>query len=209
MVFYTIRVDYNNKEYDYISIYNEFPRELIDFNNVLKRLVGIDVFNLDSLKSLVTGYHYDISEEGIFDKATGKELILKRIDYSKECGALFKIVKNNFHMDLNKKELVSFHEGNRLNDSDIEKIISLIEKYGVYKWNSIEYAYNVINNSKVVFDGCNWRLSLAFESGHVLNFGGHENYQDTYIELGQELKTLFKRDLLDVEDALHMQHYLN
>ena len=92
MVFYTIRVDYNNKEYDYISIYNEFPRELIDFNNVLKRLVGIDVFNLDSLKSLVTGYHYDISEEGIFDKATGKELILKRIDYSKECGALFKIV---------------------------------------------------------------------------------------------------------------------
>ena len=209
MVFYTIRVDYNNKEYDYISIYNEFPRELIDFNNVLKRLVGIDVFNLDSLKSLVTGYHYDISEEGIFDKATGKELILKRIDYSKECGALFKIVKNNFHMDLNKKELVSFHEGNRLNDSDIEKIISLIEKYGVYKWNSIEYAYNVINNSNVVFDGCNWRLSLAFESGQVLNFGEHENYQDTYIELGQELKTLFKRDLLDVEDALHMQHMGN
>ena len=205
MVFYTIRVDYNNKEYDYISIYNEFPKELIDFNNVLKRFVGIDVFNLDSLKSLVTEYYYDISEKGIFDKATCKKLILKKIDYSKECGALFKMVKNDFHIDLNKKELVSFHDGNRLSDNDIEKIISLIEKYGVYKWNSIEYANNVINNRIAVLDGCNWRLSLAFESGQVLNFGGgHKRYPDTYIEFGQELKTLFKRDLLDVEEDLHM-----
>ena len=210
MVSYSIEINYNNKEDEYISIYNEFPKELTDFNNVLKRLVGVDVFNLDSLKSLVTKNDYEISEDGIFDKLTGEELILKKIGYSKECGILLMLAENEFHINLNKKELThSNDEKIKLSDKDVENIIFFIKKYGVYKWNSLDYVTKAIDANVAVADGCSWRLSLAFESGQVLNFGGHENYHDNFIDFGQELNALFRRGLFDVADALYMQHMYN
>ena len=48
---------------------------------------------------------------------------------------------------------------------------------------------------------CGWILSLAFEGGQVLNFGGDfETYPDTYVDFGKELINLFGIDLLDVEE---------
>ena len=77
-------------------------------------------------------------------------------------------------------------------------LLKILKKYGIFKWNSIEYSNKAINEYTAVLDGCTWRLSLAFAGGQVLNCGGHHNYQDTYVEFGKELLDLFGIDLLDI-----------
>ena len=201
MVFYHIDITYQNKEEERLEIYNEFPLELLSFANLLKSLVGFDVFNFDNLSCLVTEHNYDISSKQICDKATGEELILKRMDYSKACGALFKATTNSFNINFEKKELITYEkERIKLTSDDIEKIIFLIKKYGVFKWNSLEYSNKAINEPVYVLDGCRWRLSLAFEGRQVLNFGGRHNYPDTYADFGKELIDLFGIDLLSISE---------
>ena len=47
MVFYIIEIHYFNQEYEYIECLNECFPELKNLSDVIKKLVGFDVFNLD------------------------------------------------------------------------------------------------------------------------------------------------------------------
>lgn len=205
MVFYIIEIHYFNQEYEYIECLNECFPELKNLSDVIKKLVGFDVFNLDNIKGLVTDYNYKISENYITDRDTGEKLVLKKLFYSKNSGAFFESSEHNFKIDFDKMELKTSDDKKiKLNSKDLDEITNLIKKYGIFKWNSIEYSTKAINEHIFTLDGGGrWKLCLVFDGGQILNFGGCEDYHDTYVEFGKGLENLFGIDLLDVADLIN------
>ncbi|MDO5848847.1 MAG: hypothetical protein Q4P18_04885 [Methanobrevibacter sp.] len=201
MVFYSREVEYFNQGSEYFTFfYDEIPSKLFE---IFEKGIGFDVFNSDNIKKLVTEKDYFINKNGIHNKQTGKELILKKMDYSEECGDLFTSTVASFHLDFEENELIT-HGGKKIthSDHDIKNIVSLIKKFGVFKWNFIEYSKKAINSNHLFFGGCSWILSLVFDGGEVLNFGGHNMEQDTYMDFGAELFNMFGIDLLNIAGVI-------
>lgn len=85
-------------------------------------------------------------------------------------------------------------------DKNFEKIVELLDDYGVYKWYDEDYNENITESDDFNdFKGNSWFIELIFENGEVLNLRGDNAYPDTYIHLGNEILNL-KGDLLRINE---------
>lgn len=71
----------------------------------------------------------------------------------------------------------------RLNDETIEKVMMLIENYGVYEWYFPDYYEKIAEKEEVLRDGFHVIVKLIFENDKKLDFNIAHGYADTYPQL--------------------------
>lgn len=171
----------HESNYQYV---NNYPKNWIPLGNLIIDLLGFDLLNIN-LNNLITPLYYNITSEGVYEKQTNNKLNLKKLNFNI---VSFEEPFNPFNFSIDSE------------DSDFEKIIELLEDYGVYKWYDKDYAENIIESDDFNdFKGNSWFIELIFENGRVLNLRGDNAYPDTYIHLGNEILN-FKEDLLRINE---------
>lgn len=84
-------------------------------------------------------------------------------------------------------------------DRDDEKLIlGLFEKYHVYKWIFREYHRKSRARDPDDLEGYDWYLEMVFEGGVIWHLFGYNEYPDTYVHLGREIKEITGMDLLEI-----------
>lgn len=170
-------------EFNYQYV-NNYPKNWIALGNLIIDLLGFDLLNIN-LKNLITTLHYNITSDGVYEKQTNNKLKLKKLNFNI---VSFEEPFNPFNFSIDS------------DDNDFERIIKLLDDYGVYKWYDKDYAENIIESDDFNdFKGNSWFIELIFENGRVLNLRGDNAYPDTYIHLGNEILNL-KDDLLRINE---------
>lgn len=176
-----------------------------------------DLFNLNILNKIIDDFFYEIKQEGIY--LNEKKLNLTKIYFHYVVPVLLQ--RDDFIIDFNKKLIKgcplkpNFDEMSKelhnkdeyiikLDKIQIKKLFALFEKYGVYKWNKLEY-YERIKGQDCSFrwcDGYHWNLELIFEDKYVLVCGGHCEHPDTYYHFAKEVFDLIGIDLFNCQGEI-------
>lgn len=176
----------HESNYQYV---NNYPKNWIELGNLIIDVLGFDLLNIN-LKNLITPLHYNITSDGVYEKQTNNKLKLKKLNFNI---VSFEEPFNPFNFSIDSE------------NSDFEKIIKLLEDYGVYKWYDKDYTENIIESDDFNdFKGNSWFIELIFENGRVLNLRGDNAYPDTYVHLGNEILNL-KCDLLRINEINNNQ----
>ena len=163
---------------------NRYPKNWTQLGNLMIDIFGFDLLNIN-LKNLITPLYYNITSDGVYEKQTNNKLKLKKLNFNI---VSFEEPFNPFNFSIDSK------------DGDFEKVIRLLEDYGVYKWYDKDYAENIIESDDFNdFKGNSWFIELIFENGKVLNLRGDNAYPDTYVHLGNEILNI-KGDLLRINE---------
>ena len=151
-------------EFNYQYV-NNYPKNWIALGNLIIDLLGFDLLNIN-LKNLITTLHYNITSDGVYEKQTNNKLKLKKLNFNI---VSFEEPFNPFNFSIDS------------DDNDFERIIKLLDDYGVYKWYDKDYAENIIESDDFNdFKGNSWFIELIFENGRVLNLRGDNAYPDAY-----------------------------
>ena len=173
--------NFGERHYQYV---NNYPKNWIELGNLIIDLLGFDLLNIN-LKNLITPLHYNITSDGVYEKQTNNKLKLKKLNFNI---VSFEEPFNPFNFSIDSK------------DNNFEKIIKLLQDYGVYKWYDEDYTENIKESDDFNdFKGNSWFIELIFENGEILNLRGDNAYPDTYIHLGNEILD-FKDDLLRINE---------
>lgn len=163
---------------------NRYPSNWLEFGNLIINLFGFDLLNVN-LKNLITPLYYNINSDGVYEKETNNKLKLKKLNFNL---VSFEEPFNPFNFSIDSK------------DNHFEKIVNLLDDYGVYKWYDEDYTENISKSDDFNdFKGNSWFIELIFEDDKVLNLRGDNVYPDTYIHLGNEIINL-KEDLLRINE---------
>lgn len=212
---------YKSNDYEIEYVLNNCPEKWGDFDKLLKKLFKYDVLNLNGLNKIIDDYIFEIKQNGIY--FNGNKLSLTKINFNFTDS---EFNKSNFKLNFDEKTLEGtyykpclydfykkFPEEDeyliKLDEFQIKKIFHLLYKYGVYKWNQLEY-YERITHKKTVsrwFDGYDWYLELIFEDVYVMVFGGSCEHPDTYFHFAKEMTELLKVDLFNCENDKIKQDY--
>lgn len=203
----SVEIYYENFDVERFKFRNHFPEKWIDFGNILRDLVGFDVLNIENLKYLVCDLHFDIENDGVY--LSGKKLDLTRIYFYR--GGIFGPFQYNFSIDFVDrnvndciKNYLDYSDEEtfiNLSDTDVERILNLIEICGVCKWYHKDYLNRLASYefARSFFDGVHWYIELVFENMYVLHLGGHSEYPDTYQYFASEIKELLGEDLFGIK----------
>lgn len=194
-----ISIFYSNKDSEDYIIRSHFPKDWDKFGQIIENLTGIDVLNIKNLNLFVNEYNYNIGLNGVYSKQD-KKLDLEEIVFATAGSLIGDIYRIKWKLNFKNKTLTTRNNIHKLDDDLINHILFLLKKYGVYKWYDESYLEKVINNPCVGFDGKSWEMSLIFQDNVHLIYTGHENYPDTYLHLGKELKKLIGEDLLEIKN---------
>lgn len=178
-----VHEDMQRSSYNFQYV-NRYPSNWLEFGNLIINLFGFDLLNIN-LKNLITPLYYNINSDGVYEKETNNKLKLKKL---------------NFNLVSYEEPFNPFNFSIDSNNSNFEKIIALLDDYGVYKWYDEDYAENIIESDDFNdFKGNSWFIELIFEDDKVLNLRGDNVFPDTYIHLGNEIISL-KDDLLRINE---------
>ena len=167
--------------YQYV---NNYPKNWIELGNLIIDLLGFDLLNIN-LKKLITPLHYYITSDGVYEKQTNNKLKLKKVNFNI---VSFEEPFNPFNFSIDSE------------DNAFERIVKLLEDYGVYKWYDEDYNENITESDDFNdFKGNSWFIEMIFENGRILNLRGDNAFPDTYIHLGKEILN-FKDDLLRISE---------
>lgn len=184
---------YRSDEYEEYYIKNNFPGEWIKFSQLLVKLVGFDLLNIKNLQNIVTGLFHNIHKDGIYDKSGGK-LKLTSVEFGHYENTPCTIPKPSIIIDLEQHIIEGYLEKENFNT---DTVLSLLEKYGVYKWICKSYQMKSQNHDLNALEGYNWYLELVFNDSIIYNIQGYNEYPDTYPALALEIEKLTGLDLLE------------
>ena len=152
--------------------FNSFPDSWIDFGNYMIDTLGFDLLNVNSGK-LITNLNYDIRADGVYNSQSKEKLSLRKV---------------NYHISSIQEPFNPFNFTIDSNDENFDKILELLERYGVYKWSDKDYLENISESDDFNdFKGNSWFIELIFDDGKVLNLRGDNAFPDTYVHLGEEV----------------------
>ena len=84
--------------------------------------------------------------------------------------------------------------------SDDEKmILDLLESHHVYSWIFADYHRKSRERDPDDLEGYDWYLEMVFEGDVIWHLFGYNEYPDTYVHLGREIKEITGMDLLEIE----------
>ena len=184
-----INIYYSN-DYQEFSIKNDFPINWIKFAELLVKLFDFDVLNINHIKKLAIGLFYDIKRDGVYDKFNNKLKLT-----SLEFGHYESIPSPNVIIDFKNSNVAGYFEKDNI---DLNIVLNLLEKFGVYEWIFKSYQNKSQNHDSPVLDGYEWYLELVFDNSIIWNILAHNEYPDTYLCLGLEVKRLTGLDLAEI-----------
>ena len=190
----TVHTLMGEKSYDLTNDYDVWRK----LGSLFEELLGFDALNIKNFKNIINPFDYEICNDGVYDKETGKKLSLESIEYGH--GAVLDwILTYTIHADLLKGTTSGLIEKDDLSNDEIEKIVSLLEKNRVYEWVFDEFWNKAIYHECMCFDGYHWYLSLIFEGNRVLNIGDGNDYPDTFVNLAEDVIEFANKDVLKLK----------
>ena len=183
---------YSTDNYEEYSFKNNFPKKWTEFGRLLEKLFDFDVLHLNHQMHLATPLFYDICDEGIFFK--GKRLDLKFLEFGHFRCYPYEFPHPNFIIDFDKSRIDGYLD----KDIDIEPVLNLLVKYGVYSWIFKDYHRKSDNYDPEDLEGYDWYLEMVFENNVIWHLFGYNDYPDTYVHLACEVENLSNFDLLEL-----------
>lgn len=180
-----------------------FPSFWHDFADVLMDLVGYDVLNIKDSKKWINNLNYEFRKDGIFDD--GNKLKLKSFKFVYNVPIIIDESRNSFFIidfincNILGKNSISC---NNVPQEVLDDFLDLISKYEIYKWAELKQWSNVYNQIGSFCDGYHWSIELIFDNDSIFYIRGHCRHPDLYFPFAKEVKSLFSKDILRLDDCV-------
>lgn len=186
---------YSTDNFEEYSFKTNFPKNWVNFGQLLFDLVGFDVLHLNYQKQIVTPLFFDIKKDGIY--LDGNKLSLKTIEFGHYQTYPYDIPKPRLIVNFNEKRIDGYIDKD-LSESECDLILDLLEKYHVYLWIFDEYHNKSNTRDPDDLEGYDWYLELVFEGDVIWHLFGYNEYPDTYVHLAREVFEITDMDLLEI-----------
>ena len=184
---------YSTDNYEEYSFKNNFPQNWVKFGMLLEKLFNFDVLHLNHQRHLATPLFYDIRREGIFDN--GKRLNLKFLEFGHFRCYPYEVPHFNFIIDFAQSRIDGYLE----KEIDVDIVLNILEKYGVYTWIFKDYQVKSQNHDPDDLEGYDWYLEMVFEGDVIWHLFGYNEYPDTYAYLAREVYGISNFDLCELQ----------
>lgn len=186
---------YSTDNYEEYSFKNNFPKNWIEFGEILNDLFGFDVLHLNHQMKMATPLYFDIRRDGVY---FDDKLNIKSIEFGHYKTYPYELPNPRLIVNFSDNSINGYIEkGLTLNDKGL--ILSLLEKYHVYMWIFDEYHNKSNARDPDDLEGYDWYLEMVFENDVIWHIFGYNDYPDTYVHLGREIIEITKMDLLEID----------
>ena len=196
LIYSCIVVIYSTDGYAEYSFKNNFPKNWVEFGEILKDLFKFDVLHLNYQKQLATPLFHDIKSDGVYDD--GEKLSIKTIEFGHYRTYPFELPNPRLIINFENKSIDGYIQ-KELTQSDENTILNLLEKYHVYAWVLDEYHIKSHTRDPDDLEGYDWYLEMVFDGDVIWHIFGYNDYPDTYVHLAREIMDLTGMDLLEIE----------
>ena len=195
LIYSCIVIIYSTEGYEEYSFKNTFPKNWIEFGEILRDFFDFDVLHLNYQKQLATPLYYDFKDDGIY--SNGDKLKLKAIEFGHYRCYPYELPNPRLIIDFEDK-VINGYIDKELTFDDENKILELLEKYHVYLWTQYDYHLKSQNYDPDDLEGYDWYLELVFEGDVIWHLFGYNDYPDTYVHLAREVEDITGMDLLEL-----------
>ena len=195
VIYSCVVIIYSTDGYHEYSFKNNFPKNWVRFGEILRNLVGFDVLHLNYQRQFATLLYHDIRKDGVYIE--GEKLAIKTIEFGHYRTYPYDLPNPRLIVNFNERSIEGYVE-KELDRDDEKLILGLFEKYHVYKWIFREYHRKSRARDPDDLEGYDWYLEMVFEGGVIWHLFGYNEYPDTYVHLGREIKEITGMDLLEI-----------
>ena len=195
VIYSCVVIIYSTDGYHEYSFKNNFPKNWVRFGEILMNLVGFDVLHLNYQRQFATPLYHDIRKDGVY--IDGEKLAIKTIEFGHYRTYPYDLPNPRLIVNFNERSIEGYVE-KELDRDDEKLILGLFEKYHVYKWIFREYHRKSRARDPDDLEGYDWYLEMVFEGGVIWHLFGYNEYPDTYVHLGREIKEITGMDLLEI-----------
>ena len=195
VIYSCVVIIYSTDGYHEYGFKNNFPKNWVRFGEILMNLVGFDVLHLNYQRQFATPLYHDIRKDGVYIE--GEKLAIKTIEFGHYRTYPYDLPNPRLIVNFNERSIEGYVE-KELDRDDEKLILGLFEKYHVYKWIFREYHRKSRARDPDDLEGYDWYLEMVFEGGVIWHLFGYNEYPDTYVHLGREIKEITGMDLLEI-----------
>ena len=185
---------YSTDNYEEYSFKNNFPKNWIEFGEILKRAFDFDVLHLNYQKRLVTPLYYDVRKDGVY---LGNKLPVKTIEFGHYRTYPYELPNPRLIVNFEKSRIDGYIDKD-LTFEDKELILELLEMYHVYMWIFDEYHNKSNTRDPDDLEGYDWYLEMVFEDDVIWHLFGYNDYPDTYVHIARDIMDITGMDLLEI-----------
>lgn len=185
---------YSTDNYEEYSFKNNFPKNWIEFGEILKRAFDFDVLHLNYQKRLVTPLYYDVRKDGVY---LGNKLPVKTIEFGHYRTYPYELPNPRLIVNFEKGRIDGYIDKD-LTFEDKELILELLERYHVYMWIFDEYHNKSNTRDPDDLEGYDWYLEMVFEDDVIWHLFGYNDYPDTYVHIARDIMDITGMDLLEI-----------
>ncbi|MBQ2666268.1 hypothetical protein [Methanobrevibacter sp.] len=185
---------YSTDNYEEYSFKNNFPKNWIEFGEILKRAFDFDVLHLNYQKRLVTPLYYDVRKDGVY---LGNKLPVKTIEFGHYRTYPYELPNPRLIVNFEKGRIDGYIDKD-LTFEDKELILELLEMYHVYMWIFDEYHNKSNTRDPDDLEGYDWYLEMVFEDDVIWHLFGYNDYPDTYVHIARDIMDITGMDLLEI-----------
>ncbi|WP_156064665.1 hypothetical protein [Methanobrevibacter sp. YE315] len=186
---------YSTNEFVEYSFKNNFPKDWIEFGQLLKEFFEFDVLHLNYQKQFATPLYHDIRKDGVYDGDV--KLNLKAIEFGHYKAYPYDIPRPRIIINFSDKTIKGYIDKD-LSEDDENLILELLEKYHVYLWIFDEYHCKSNARDPDDLEGYDWYLEMVFNGDVIWHLFGYNEYPDTYVHLAREIIEITGMDLLEI-----------
>lgn len=185
---------YSTDNFEEYSFKNNYPKNWIEFGEILKSLFNFDVLHLNYQKQLATPLYYDIRKDGVYGE---DKLDVKAIEFGHYQTYPYELPNPRLIVNFEKNTIDGYIE-KKLTAEDKVLILGLLEKYHVYMWIFDEYHNKSNMRDPNDLEGYDWYLEIVFVNNVIWHIFGYNDYPDTYVHLAKEIREITGMDLLEL-----------
>lgn len=185
---------YSTDNFEEYSFKNNYPKNWIEFGEILKSLFNFDVLHLNYQKQLATPLYYDIRKDGVYGE---DKLDVKAIEFGHYQTYPYELPNPRLIVNFEKNTIDGYIE-KKLTAEDKMLILGLLEKYHVYMWIFDEYHNKSNMRDPNDLEGYDWYLEIVFVNNVIWHIFGYNDYPDTYVHLAKEIREITGMDLLEL-----------
>lgn len=185
---------YSTDNFEEYSFKNNYPKNWIEFGEILKSLFNFDVLHLNYQKQLATPLYYDIRKDGVYGE---DKLDVKAIEFGHYQTYPYELPNPRLIVNFEKNTIDGYIE-KKLTAEDKMLILGLLEKYHVYMWIFDEYHNKSNMRDPNDLEGYDWYLEIVFVNNVIWHIFGYNDYPDTYVHLAKEIRKITGMDLLEL-----------
>ena len=195
LIYSCIVIIYSTEGYAEYSFKNNFPKNWVQFGEILKDLFGFDVLHLNYQKQLATPLFYNICSDGVY--LGSDKLNIKTIEFGHYMAHPYDLPHPRLIINFDNKTIEGYIQKEM--DLDDEKLIlDLLERYHVYAWILTEYHNKSLTRDPDDLEGYDWYLEIVFYGDVIWHMFGYNDYPDTYVHLGREIIEITEMDLFEI-----------